>query len=345
LRLIGYTRGAAQGWGGDASFDDLAPGYNTGDDGAYYTAAENRFPRDGKKHEPVFLLTGEKPRPGETARKALGRILPTHIQFSRATVNILWGKLMEVGLVEPYNGFDLMRLDPKNPPPAPWTLQPTNPELLQALAEDFRDHNFSIQHVIRTIMKSNAYQLSTRFPGQWSESYVPYHARKLARVLTGPEAVDIVSQATGSPLQLGGGGGRGGGGGGGGAATIYVKQLSSPGGGRDIDAFMQAFYQSDRRLPPANVNVSSPVQAMMMMNSPVVTDRVKSEGTTRVANLLKAGKSDDEIIEELFLSSLSRWPTAEEVTVAKRLLASDRQTGAGDIQWALLNTVEFIVNH
>jgi hypothetical protein len=344
LRLIGYTRGAAQGWGGDASFDDLAPGYNTGDDGAYYTAAENRFPRDGKKHEPVFLLTGEKPRPGETARKALGRILPTHIQFSRATVNILWGKLMEVGLVEPYNGFDLMRLDPKNPPPAPWTLQPTNPELLQALAEDFRDHNFSIQHVIRTIMKSNAYQLSTRFPGQWSESYVPYHARKLARVLTGPEAVDIVSQATGSPLQLGGGGGRGGGGGGG-AATIYVKQLSSPGGGRDIDAFMQAFYQSDRRLPPANVNVSSPVQAMMMMNSPVVTDRVKSEGTTRVANLLKAGKSDDEIIEELFLSSLSRWPTAEEVTVAKRLLASDRQTGAGDIQWALLNTVEFIVNH
>ena len=108
---------------------------------------------------------------------------------------------------------------------------------------------------------------------------------------------------------------------------------------------MQAFYQSDRRLPPANVNVSSPVQAMMMMNSPIVTDRVKSEGTTRVANLLKAGKSDDEIIEELFLSSLSRWPTAAEVEVAKRLLASDRKTGAEDVQWALLNSAEFIVNH
>jgi Protein of unknown function (DUF1553) len=248
---------------------------------------------------------------------------------------------MEIGFVEPYNGFDLMRLDPKNPPPAPWTLQPTNPELLQTLAEDFRDHNYSIQRVIKTIMKSSTYQLSTSFPGQWSDAYAPYYARKLARTFTGPEAVDVVSQATASPLQLAGGRR----GGGGGAAVSYVKQLATPGGGRDIDAFMQAFYQSDRRLPPANVNVSSPVQAMMMMKSPIVTDRVKSEGTTRVANLLKAGKSDDEIIEELFLSSLSRWPTPPEVEVAKRLLAPDRKTGAEDIQWALLNSVEFIVNH
>ena len=58
-----------------------------------------------------------------------------------------------------------------------------------------------------------------------------------------------------------------------------------------------------------------------------------------------AGKSDDEIIEELYLSSLSRWPTAREVEVAKRLMASDRKAGAEDIQWSLLNSVEFVVNH
>jgi hypothetical protein len=334
LRLIGYTRGAAQEWGGNASFDDLAPGYNTGDDGHYYTPAENRFPRDGKIHEPVFLLTGEKPKPGETARKALGRIVPNHIQFSRATVNIIWGKLMEIGFVEPYNGFDLMRLDPKNPPPPPWTLQPTNPELLQAMAEDFRDHNFSIQRVIKTIMKSSTYQLSTTFPGQWSDAWAPYYARKLARTFTGPEAADVVAEATATPYKLRGG-------------ASYTKELPNPGGGRDdVASFMQAFYQvAQRRLPPANVNVSSPVQAMMMMNSPVVTDRVKPEGTTRVANLLKSGKKDEEIIEELFLSSLSRWPTAEEVSVAKRLMAPDKKIGASDVQWALLNSVEFIVNH
>ncbi len=45
------------------------------------------------------------------------------------------------------------------------------------------------------------------------------------------------------------------------------------------------------------------------------------------------------------MASLSRWPTAEEVEVAKRLLAEDRRTGTEDIQWALLNSVEFVVNH
>ena len=53
--------------------------------------------------------TGEKPKPGEEPRKALGRIMPTHLQFSRAAVNIVWQKLMVIGLVEPYDGFDLRR--------------------------------------------------------------------------------------------------------------------------------------------------------------------------------------------------------------------------------------------
>jgi hypothetical protein len=177
-----------------------------------------RFPRDGRIYEPAFFLTGEKPKPGENPRKALGRILPTHIQFARAAVNIVWQKLMVVGLVEPYDGFDLKRLDPKNPPPAPWTIQPSNPELLEALAQDFRANNYSIQHVIKTIMKSNAYQLSTSFGDAWKPTYVPYYARRFARVLTGPEAVDIVAEATDSPykIQLYG------------QPKQYVKELTNP---------------------------------------------------------------------------------------------------------------------
>ena len=124
-----------------------------------------------------------------------------------------------------------------------------------------------------------------------------------------------------------------------------MHQLPTPGGSNDLDSFMEAFYQQSRRLPPANVNVSSPVQAMMMMTSPVVTKRVAAEGSTRVANLLKAGKSDEEIIEDLFLASLSRRPTADEVEVAKRVIAKDKKTGVENIQWALLNSTEFLVNH
>jgi len=171
MRSIGSSDGSGRNmYGEQALLDDLAPGYNTGDDGQYYTPAEGRFPRDGKTYEPAFLLTGEKPKPGEDPRKALGRILPSHIQFARAAVNIVWQKLMVVGLVEPYDGFDLKRLDPKNPPPKPWTIQPANPELLEALAEDFRSHNYSIHRVIKNIIKSNAYQLSTAIDGEWKNA-------------------------------------------------------------------------------------------------------------------------------------------------------------------------------
>ena len=134
----------------------------------------------------------------------------------------------------------------------------------------------------------------------------------------------------------------------------YVKQLYDPvnlktetpsGENSAIYAFMQAYYQAERTTPPVDKNVASPVQAMMMMTSPIVTKRVRGEGTTRVANLLKSGKTEDQMIEELFLSALSRRPKTEEVEVAKRVMATNKEVGLGDIQWALLNTAEFLVNH
>jgi hypothetical protein len=340
---------------GRGTLDDLAPGYTTGDDGPFYTPAEGRFPRDGKTYQPAFLLTGEKPKPGEDPRKALGRILPTHIQFARAAVNLVWAKLMVIGLVEPYDGFDLKRLDPKNPPPAPWTIQPANPELLEALAEDFRTHNYSIHRVIKTIMKSNAYQLSTAFPGQWKDDYIPYYARRFARVLTPPETVDVLTQATDVPYTLQQKG----------EAKKFVKELTNPlnmaikpgefaygaisagtsSENPEVFSFMQAYYQAERAMPPVDKNVTSPVQAMMMMSSQVVTKRVSAEGQTRVAKLLKSGKSDEEMIEDLFLSSVTRRPTPEEVTVGKRLIAEDRKGGTETIQWSLLNCGEFLTNH
>jgi len=345
MRNIGASDGSARNfYGGSSLFDDLAPGYNTGNDGNFYTPAEGRFPRDGKTYEPKFLLTGEQPKPGEDPRKALARMVPNHIQFARATVNILWQKLMVVGLVEPYDGFDLKRLDPKNPPAAPWTVQPTNPELLDALAQDFRANKYSIQHVIKTIMKSNAYQLSTAFDGQWKDQYISYHARRFARILTGPEAVDLVAEATDSPFPVREYG----------QNFKYVKELTNPAKMRtdpnplnkEVFAFMQAYYQSERALPPADKSMANAVQAMMMMSSTVVSNRVVTQGSTRVANLLKAGKSDDQIVEELVLASLSRFPTAGEVEFAKHLIAEKGKTqGLETMQWVVLNTPEFLLNH
>ena len=346
--FFGDTRLVSSGGfqNGSPSIDSLGHGYTTGDDAPYFTPAEARFPRDGRAYEPAFLLTGETPEPGEDPRKALGRIAPTHIQFSRAAVNIIWKKLMVIGLVEPYDGFDLLRLDPNNPPPEPWTLQPSNPELLEALAEDFRDNGFRIKNVIKTIMKSNAYQLSTTFGGEWLDAYIPYHARRFARILTGPEAADMVAQATGTPAtfnmeEYG-------------EPKRYIKELTNPAKmridlrteNREVFAFMQAYYQTERALPPAEKSMASPVQAMMLMSSPVVKSRVVASGDNRVANLLKSDQTDDEMIEDLVLSSLSRFPTEGEMDVARHLIEEKGRTLALEtFQWVLLNNPEFLLNH
>ena len=175
----------------DQVIDDLAAGYKTGNDAPWMTESMSRMPRDGKTLQPAFILTGEEPRPGENPRAALARMLTGHIQFSRATVNWIWGRLMTVAFVEPYDGFDLARLE----------RQARNPELLDALANEFRSHNFSVQHVIKTIMKSSAYGLSSRYEGEWKDDYTPYYARKYVRVLSGPEVVDAISSVTNRPGQ------------------------------------------------------------------------------------------------------------------------------------------------
>ena len=327
--------------------DDLAAGYNTGGDAPFFTLSENRFPRSGKTYEPAFLLTGERPQPGANPRAELGRILPSHIQFSRAAVNLIWGKLMTVGFVDPYDSFDLARLDPKNPPPKPWTIQPTNAELLDALASDFKANNFSIHHLMKTIMKSSAYQLSPHFDGEWKESYTPYYARRFVRILTGPEIADAVAQATGRPYKFNFGG----------TEVARVQELATPGGasarargenageGPDIGALMQAFFQSNRSTPAQTVNKATTMQAMLMMSSPTINNRVLADKGTRLLELTASNRTNAEIVDELFLSSLTRWPTPAEKEVALRVMERDRKAGAEDLQWALLNGIEFVLNH
>ena len=125
-------------------------------------------------------------------------MLTAHPQFARATVNLFWARLMGFGIVEPFDEFDLARQDPKNLP-AGWELQPSHPELLEALATDFRTNGYSLRHLFRTICRSNAYQLSARFDGEWKESYTKYYARKFVRMLSAEELHDAIAVATSRP--------------------------------------------------------------------------------------------------------------------------------------------------
>ncbi|MDP9170696.1 MAG: DUF1549 domain-containing protein, partial [Acidobacteriota bacterium] len=73
---------------------------------------------------PTYMFGGQTPKSGEDYRVALARMVTGDFQFARASVNFVWAQLYGKGIVDPPDQFDPARLDPNNPPPAPWTLQP-----------------------------------------------------------------------------------------------------------------------------------------------------------------------------------------------------------------------------
>ncbi len=328
--------------------DDDAKGYDTGNDAPYFTESESRFPRTGETYQPAFLLTGEKPRPGINPRLEFARMITSDRQFSRATVNLIWGKLMTLGFVEPWDSFDLARIDPKNPPPKPWGIQPTYPELMEAMTDDFKANNYSMHHLMKVIMKSTAYQLSSKFAGEWKDGYTPYYARKYLRVMTGPEVVDTLAQATNRPYEFAFSGEK----------VRRFKQLTYLGDvparrgggsrdGLDISSISNAFFETNREGPVPTGNKATSLQAMLLMSAGVVNGRVLAENGSRVQQLLESGIPDDQVVDELYLSTLSRWPTAAEKESSLRdfEFGKDRKRAAQDLQWALLNGVEFVLNH
>ena len=332
-RLIGHWNDKSRNVDRDLHVDDLGAGYDGGDDAPFLTLAESQFPRPKGSHEPAFILTGEKPRAGEAPRAALARMITAHPQFARATVNLLWGRLMSVGFVEPHDAFDMLRLSGKD-------AQPSNVELLEAMAADFTKSGFRLKHTIRTILQSSAYQLSSSFPGTWKDDYLPLYPRHYARVLTGPEVLDSLAVVTGVPLKFTLGG----------ETMTRVKQLATPGDiGRAgesmaVDAMLQSFFQSNRRTPPQSGNRPSTLQALLMMKSNVVNDRVLASAQGTVATLVNSTRTDDEIIDELYMSTSARTPSPAERAVARRTLAGNRGRGTEDLLWALVNSPEFLVN-
>jgi hypothetical protein len=289
--------------------DDVAPGYDT------KAPSIVRVPRTGGSNQPRFLLTGEAARPGVNSRDELARLMTNHIQFSRAFANRIWGELMGFGIVEPVDEFDLARPD-----------QPSNPELLDAMAADFRDHNYSFKHFIRTVMKSSAYQLSSQFEGEWKESYVPYYARKYVRMLSAAELHDAITLATAKPGKS-------------------VMTMSDPKQARaESGSFLKVFGQSNRDDMPKKTLPSS-LQAMLLMQSKVVTERVLAKDNSRVEQLIKSFSDDRDLIDRIYLATVSRKPSEAELGVGLKALAQDRKRGAENLQWALINSPEFIFSY
>jgi hypothetical protein len=298
-----------------------------------------RVQRYRKDVTPAFLLTGEKQAASETPRAAYARMLTADPQFVRATVNMIWAELIGVGIVDPPFEFDLDRQDPKNPPPAPWTIQPIHPELLDALAKDFVANNYSLRHIMRVITKSSAYQLSSRFAGEWRSEYATYFARRFVRRLPAEQLYDAIAQATDVFVDFSVNGT--------GEKVRYMLQTHDPldlGGTNleDVRSLVSAFGQSNRDQGDKSLR-GTMVQTSALLNSNFIKDRVRAD-KGRLAGLMKADPppSNETVVAELFLATLGRLPSGKEKALAVAQLQQYRESGAEDLLWSLLNRTEFL---
>jgi hypothetical protein len=84
---------------------------------------------------------------------------------------------------------------------------------------------------------------------------------------------------------------------------------------------------------------------MLLMQSRIVNDRVAAKGGSRVQKLLTDVNDDRALVRKLYLSTVSRQPSLPELDTAVKALGPDRKRGAENLQWALINSPEFIFNY
>ena len=313
---------------------------------------------------PTYIFTGQAPAAGQDYRAALAGFVTNDIQFARATVNYLWAYFFGMGIVDPPDQFDLARLDPSNPPPSPWSLQPSNPALLNALAQHFIASGYDLKALMREITNSDTYQLSSEYSGQWNAAYEPFFARKFVRRLWAEEIHDGVIQATGELPTYNVAGFSA-------ASTTYSVDspgfgpvsyamqlpdvLNMPDGGGPVSQFLDSFLRGDRDSNPRRQD-GSILQALALMNDPFIENRVKAANFVTdpkkgyvPAGLLAANVNlpNTQLVDLLYMNTLSRHPTGAEMNAAvDRLnIPGTRTQAAEDIFWALFNKVDFIFNY
>jgi len=293
---------------------------------------------------PVYPFTGDSPRAGENYRAALAREITNDPQFARAAVNYIWAQFFGLGIVDPPNAFDPARLDPNNPPPSPWTLQPADANLLNALARHFIDSGYNLKSLMREITNSQAYQLSSRYNGQWNEAWEPLFARKFVRRLWAEEIHDAIVQSSGliPSYKIAGFSDQG-------YNTVswamqFPDTVNTPGG--SVTAFLDSFLRPNRDDAPRSAD-GSVLQALNLMNDPFVMSRTAAAGANP-NQLLKnnLGQSNAQLVNALFLGVLSRYPTGAEMSAAVTALQTgDRTQSARNLLWSLYNKVDFVFNY
>lgn len=281
-------------------------------------------PRTGQLQPPRYLGGGEPALAAGTDRRpdfAKWLTTPENPFFARSMANRIWSYFFSRGIIDPVD--DLRTTNP-----------PINPELLEALTQDFVKHGFDVKHLMRQIVSSQTYQRSS-VPNSSNTHDTMNFSWAVPRRVPAEALLDSLVQATGVPESFPGVPG-----------GFTAAQL--PDG--DVENEFLALFGKPQRMEACECerdNESNMLQALHFINGQSILRRV-TDPNGRVAQLLAKNLADDVLVEELFLWSICRKPTAKELEAVKQHLqanAADRPAAVQDAMWALLNGRDFLLVH
>jgi hypothetical protein len=274
----------------------------------------------GKVAPPTYLgeATPAASAPDPVEALADWVVSPENRFFARATVNRLWSYYFGRGIVHPVD--DMRATSPESVP-----------GLLEALSRELVDHRYDTRHLTKLILSSRTYQLTSR-PNESNRLDDRFFSRSFARPMPAQVVVDMVNQATGARESFG---------------TFPERSRAVQASLPSRMPFLNAFGQSHREfLADINPKLEPTLtQTLMMINSPYVESKIRQGATA--TDVSKQASGDDDILRRLYLLTLCREPTSEEMTRAKAILAEEpnHKEGAQDLLWALITSREFFFNH
>lgn len=302
----------------------LKQGQRVDEEIVYVTrGGEVQQPRTGQLMKPWLPGLGVVEHPATADRRedfARWLTSPGNPLFASVAVNRIWAELMGQGIVDPVDDFRQ-----SNPP--------ANPALLEKLSREFEEHGYDQKHMIRTILASRTYQLSSQAsPKNQDDTRFFSHAKM--RLLTAEQLLDAVCQVTqvnesftGLP------------------AGTCARQVPSP----DFQNDFLATFGRPARLTACACERGSRAtlaQVIELFNGALISQKL-SDKQNRFRRMLDEGRPHDEVVKLLYRSAVCRQPSHAELTAAMEHMAGGETAAAGfeDVCWALLNTDEFLTQH
>lgn len=287
--------------------------------------------RTNQPAQPKLLGTSDSDFPDDQSRLdhlAAWLTSPGNPLFAKSQANRIWFNLMGRGIVDPIDDFRA-------------TNPPSHPALLDALAKDFVEHRFDVRHLIRLIMNSQAYQLSSE-PNDTNLDDEINYSHVLPRRLGAEQLLDATHQAIGVPASFNGypDGIR--------ASQVPGVQSERRRGPKNsaADRFLTIFGRPQRLLTCECERSGETTlnQAFQLISGPEISQLLRAENN-RLAPLLASNQSPEKIVDELYWTALSRSPTSIELSESVKYLSEskEKRQALEDITWALLNAKEFVL--